>query len=80
MSDTQFGSSPNKPALSLFWRTFVLLLLLLLLLLGGVYAWAQLIRELDFDHRPIWLNFAHAMLSPLLALSLLRFMGRDELA
>ncbi len=55
MSDTQFGSSPNKPALSLFWRTFVLLLLLLLLLLGGVYAWAQLIRELDFDHRPIWL-------------------------
>ena len=41
-------------------------------LLGGYLFW--------LDHRPIWLNFAHAMLSPLLALSLLRFMGRDELA
>ena len=54
-------------------RVYVLRLLMATqVLLGGYLFW--------LDHRPIWLNFAHAMLSPLLALSLLRFMGRDELA
>ena len=38
-------------ALSLFWRTFVLLLLLV----AGVFAWVQVIRAPDFDQRPAWL-------------------------
>ena len=40
--------SQKKVALSLFWRTFVLLLLLLA---AGVFAWVQTLRELDSEPR-----------------------------
>lgn len=40
-------------------------------LLGACLFW--------LDHRPVWLNFTHALLSPLLAMALLRFMRSDEL-
>jgi two-component system osmolarity sensor histidine kinase EnvZ len=49
--------SPPKPkpakkfvALSLFWRTFVLLALLLA---GGVFAWVQTFRALEFEPRAV---------------------------
>jgi len=38
----------NKVALSLFWRTFFLLALLLA---GGVFAWVQTLRALEFEPR-----------------------------
>ena len=42
---------PQKQvALSLFWRTFVLLAVLLL---GGVFAWVQTFRALDFEPRAV---------------------------
>ena len=37
-------------ALSLFWRTFVLLALLLF---GGVFAWTQTFRALEFEPRAV---------------------------
>jgi len=40
----------NKVALSLFWRTFVLLALLLG---GGVFAWVQTFRALEFEPRAV---------------------------
>ena len=49
--------SPPKPrvakkfvALSLFWRTFFLLALLLA---GGVFAWVQTFRALEFEPRAV---------------------------
>ena len=45
------ASMSNKHfALSLFWRTFCLLALLLL---GGVYAWVQTFRALEFEPRAV---------------------------
>ena len=40
----------KQVALSLFWRTFVLLAVLLL---GGVFAWVQTFRALDFEPRAV---------------------------
>lgn len=40
----------NKVALSLFWRTFFLLALLLA---GGVFAWMQTFRALEFEPRAV---------------------------
>jgi two-component system osmolarity sensor histidine kinase EnvZ len=40
----------NKLALSLFWRTFFLLALLLV---GGVFAWMQTFRALEFEPRAV---------------------------
>jgi two-component system osmolarity sensor histidine kinase EnvZ len=40
----------NKVALSLFWRTFFLLALLLT---GGVFAWMQTFRALEFEPRSV---------------------------
>lgn len=40
----------NKLALSLFWRTFFLLALLLA---GGVFAWVQTFRALEFEPRTV---------------------------
>ena len=40
----------NKVALSLFWRTFFLLALLLA---GGVFAWVQTFRALEFEPRAV---------------------------
>lgn len=40
----------NKVALSLFWRTFFLLALLLA---GGVFAWVQTLRALEFEPRSV---------------------------
>lgn len=42
--------SRNHVELSLFWRTFVLLALLLT---GGVYAWTQTFRALEFEPRAV---------------------------
>ncbi len=42
--------SGNRVALSLFWRTFVLLALLLG---GGVFAWVQTFRALEFEPRAV---------------------------
>ena len=42
--------SENKLALSLFWRTFVLLALLLT---GGVFAWVQTFRTLESEPRAV---------------------------
>ena len=41
---------PNQVALSLFWRTFFLLALLLF---GGVFAWLQTFRALEFEPRAV---------------------------
>jgi two-component system osmolarity sensor histidine kinase EnvZ len=42
---------PRKPvALSLFWRTFVLLAILLV---GGIVAWVQTLRAIEFEPRAI---------------------------
>ena len=38
------------PGLSLFWRTFFLLALLLA---GGVFAWVQTLRALEFEPRAV---------------------------
>ena len=40
----------NHVALSLFWRTFVLLAILLA---GGVFAWTQTFRAMEFEPRAI---------------------------
>ncbi|MED5619161.1 sensor histidine kinase [Ideonella sp. BN130291] len=40
----------NAPALSLFWRTFFLLALLLF---GGIFAWVQTLRALEFEPRAV---------------------------
>jgi two-component system osmolarity sensor histidine kinase EnvZ len=40
----------NKVALSLFWRTFFLIALLLA---GGVFAWVQTLRALEFEPRSV---------------------------
>jgi two-component system osmolarity sensor histidine kinase EnvZ len=40
----------NKVALSLFWRTFFLLAVLLV---GGVFAWTQTFRALEFEPRAV---------------------------
>ena len=37
---------PKLPSLNLFWRTFFLLSLLLT---GGVFAWVQTLRQLEFE-------------------------------
>jgi two-component system osmolarity sensor histidine kinase EnvZ len=42
--------NPKHVALSLFWRTFVLLALLLI---GGVFAWVQTFRALEFEPRAV---------------------------
>src|SRR5512137_290520 len=42
--------SRNTVALSLFWRTFFLLALLLT---GGVFAWVQTLRALEFEPRAV---------------------------
>ncbi|MEY2893627.1 MAG: hypothetical protein RJA98_3535 [Pseudomonadota bacterium] len=42
--------SPSQVALSLFWRTFFLLALLLA---GGVFAWTQTFRALEFEPRAV---------------------------
>src|SRR5688572_14446994 len=43
--------APRKAvALSLFWRTFFLLAILLL---GGVFAWVQTFRALEFEPRAV---------------------------
>ena len=41
---------PQPVALSLFWRTFFLLALLLA---GGVFAWVQTFRALEFEPRAV---------------------------
>ena len=40
----------RKLALSLFWRTFVLLAVLVL---GGIFAWLQTFRALEFEPRAV---------------------------
>jgi two-component system osmolarity sensor histidine kinase EnvZ len=40
----------NAPALSLFWRTFFLLAVLLF---GGIFAWVQTLRALEFEPRAV---------------------------
>jgi len=40
----------NTVALSLFWRTFFLLALLLC---GGIFAWIQTLRALEFEPRAV---------------------------
>src|SRR3954470_13837133 len=40
----------KRAALSLFWRTFFLLALLLV---GGVFAWVQTFRALEFEPRAV---------------------------
>ena len=40
----------RRLALSLFWRTFVLLALLML---GGIVAWVQTFRALEFEPRAV---------------------------
>jgi two-component system osmolarity sensor histidine kinase EnvZ len=40
----------KRVALSLFWRTFVLLALLLG---GGIFAWVQTLRALEFEPRAV---------------------------
>ncbi|MFN6995198.1 MAG: two-component sensor histidine kinase, partial [Aquincola tertiaricarbonis] len=42
--------SSRHVALSLFWRTFVLLALLLT---GGIFAWVQTLRALEFAPRAV---------------------------
>src|SRR5436309_4628504 len=45
------GLMPRSPlALSLFWRTFFLLALLLG---GGIFAWVQTLRALEFEPRAV---------------------------
>ncbi len=44
-------------------------LVLMQLVLGAVLIW--------LDHRPLWLSFSHAMLSPLLAMALVSFVRRN---
>ena len=52
--DSQFGDAPDtpehRPGLSLFWRTFFLQALLLL---GCVLAWAETLREMEFEPRAL---------------------------
>ncbi len=48
------------------------ILLFMQLTLGAVLIW--------LDHRPLWLSFAHAMLSPLLAMALVSLIRRDSAA
>jgi two-component system osmolarity sensor histidine kinase EnvZ len=40
----------NAPSLSLFWRTFFLLAILLF---GGIFAWVQTLRALEFEPRAV---------------------------
>jgi two-component system osmolarity sensor histidine kinase EnvZ len=42
--------SRKAPALSLFWRTFFLLAILLF---GGIFAWVQTLRALEFEPRAV---------------------------
>ncbi len=58
-------------ALSLFWRTFVLLALLLF---GGVYAWTQTFRALEFEPRAVQ---AAQQIASLVSLSRAALSGPD---
>ena len=46
----ELSRAPKRVGLSLFWRTFFLLALLLT---GGVFAWVQTFRALEFEPRAV---------------------------
>jgi two-component system osmolarity sensor histidine kinase EnvZ len=64
----------RQPALSLFWRTFVLLLVLLV---GGVFAWTQTFRALEFEPRAVQ---AAQQIASLVNLSRVALSGPDAIS
>ncbi len=79
-------SSSRPVGFSLFWRTFVLLALLLA---GGVFAWVQALRALEFEPRAVQaaqqtaglVNLTRAALKPVDGINrvaLLKSMGSQE--
>jgi len=69
--------SVNKLALSLFWRTFVLLAMLLA---GGVFAWVQTFRALEAEPRALQSAKALASLVNLTRSALLQTDGINRIA